>query len=148
MADIQGKDAKLYYGAAVVGAGADPSATSWTELTKARDVSLGIDVGESDASTRASSWKYSRPNLKAGGLEIELLWDNTNAGQTALRDACLNGTPISMACMDGSIAVTGSQGFVSNMNVYGFNRPEPLTDGVMLTITVKPHSEAQWYTVA
>ena len=49
--------------------------------------------------------------------------------------------------MDGDIATTGSEGFVSNFSITNFNRGEPLEEAVTVSVTAKPSSKQQWYTV-
>jgi hypothetical protein len=57
-----GMQAKLYHGAA--------GATATTELTNVKDVTLNLETGEADISTRASQgWRASVAIFKNGSVE-------------------------------------------------------------------------------
>jgi hypothetical protein len=70
---ILGKDAKLYHGAA----GSTPS----TEMSNVRDVTLTLEAGEADVTTRANSgWRATAPTLRECTCEFEMVWDPADAG--------------------------------------------------------------------
>ena len=141
-----GLDAKLYYNANTY------ASPSWTELTNVKDVSLSMDAGEADASTRGSGgWKITEATLRSASIEFEMTWDTSKAWFIALRDAYLAGTLVEMACMDGAIATSGKEGLRAGMSVTEFMRNEPLEGVVTVSVTVKPGPSADanpaWYEV-
>lgn len=145
-----GKDCKLYRSTTLLdGSSNTPATVSWTEITNVRDLTLTQTKGEADVTTRASSgFRQTLGTLIEGSVEFDMMWETADAGFTALQDAFYNGTEISMAVMDGDIAVTGAEGLASNMNVTGFTRNEPLEEGATVSVTVKPSSYTEWYTKA
>ena len=71
-----GLDAKLYF--CVAGIGGSPT---WTELTNVKNVTLSLQKGEADVTTRANSgWKATAGTLKEGSIEFEMVWDTADAG--------------------------------------------------------------------
>ena len=121
-----GSDLKLYYGAA------GQQATN--ELSIVRDVSLNLEKGEADITTRANGgWKATAGALKDGSVEIEILYDPDDAGFTALKNAYINNTAIALAILDGA----GGHGLDADFAVLNFNRNEPLEEAVTVSVTVK-----------
>lgn len=73
-----GLDAKLYY--CVAGIGGTPT---WVELTNVKNVTLNLQKGEADVTTRANNgWKATAATLKEGSIEFEMVWDPSDAGFT------------------------------------------------------------------
>ena len=127
-----GKDAKLYYGAA--------GATATNELTTARDVTLNLQKGEADATTRGNGgWKATKAALKDASVEFEMLWDDADAGFTALKNAFINDTAIALAILDGA----GGHGLDADFVLLNFSRSEPLEDMITVSVTAKPTSETR-----
>jgi len=143
-----GLDCMLYVDATPIAADADPSASTWDEVKSAKDVSLNLDAGEADVTTRGNSgWRATRATLRNAAIEFELAWDTDDTQLCELRDAYLTGAAIAIAVMDGDITVAGAEGFVANFRISAFNRNEPLEEGVTASVTAKPESEHQWYEV-
>lgn len=142
-----GMDAKLYFCAA--GIGATPT---WTELTNVKNVTLNLQKGEADVTTRANNgWKATAGTLKEGSIEFEMVWDTADAGFTALKNAYFNNSLIGLAAMDGPVATVGSQGLWADCMVIDFSRDEPLEEALSVKVTAKPTYSANppiWKTVA
>ena len=133
MSIVLGLDAKLYRNKDV------PATPDWDEITNVRDVTLNLEAGEADVSTRGSSgWRATVATLKDASLEFEMVWDPSDDDFTALRDAYLNRTGIELAAMDGDITTSGSQGLRALFAVINFTRNEPLEESLTASITVKP----------
>ena len=146
MAYKLGMDCKLYYDSTPL-AGA-PSTGTWTEMSNTKDVTLNLETGEADITTRANSgWRATAATLKDGSIEFEMLWDPNDAGFAALQTAWANSAEIALAAMDGDIITSGSQGLASNFTVTNFSRSEPLEEAVTVSVTVKPSSYTAWYAV-
>ena len=68
MAIVLGLDAKLFRGEA--------GTQATIEVTNVKDVSLTLESGEADVTTRAAQgWKLSAATLKEASLEINILYD-------------------------------------------------------------------------
>jgi hypothetical protein len=141
-----GLDAKLYY--CVAGIGATPT---WTLLGNVKNVTLNLQKGEADVTTRANNgWKATAATLKEGSIEFEMVWDPADTGFTAIKDAYFNNTLIGMAAMDGAVATTGSQGLWADCAITDFTRDEPLEDAISVKVTAKPTYSANapiWKTI-
>lgn len=129
-----GLDAKLYF--CVAGIGGTPT---WTELTNVKNVTLSLQKGEADVTTRANNgWKATAGTLKEGSIEFEMVWDTADAGFTAIKDAYFNNTILGLAVMDGGITSGGSQGLWADCMIIDFSRDEPLEDAISVKVTAKP----------
>ena len=122
-----GMQAKLYHGAA--------GATATTELSNVKDVTLNLETGESDVTTRASNgWRATIATLKNGSVEFTLIWDTEDAGFTAIKNAYFNNTAIALAVLDGE----GGSGLDADFSGTNFTRNEPLEEAITVNVTVKP----------
>jgi len=139
-----GMEAKLYFGAALIG--------PWTELKNVKDVTLNLETGEADVTTRGNAgWRATIGTLKDGSIEFEMVWDTEDAGFEAIKDAFFGNTPIAIAAMDGAIETPGSEGLQGLFSVTNFTRNEPLEEVLAVQVTLKPTYSAtppQWVVVA
>jgi len=144
-----GMEAKLYYSTTLLDDSNTPDAVSWTEQTNVKDLTLNLETGEADVTTRANSgWRATAATLKEGSIEFEMVWDSGDAGFTAIKNAWLNSAEIALAAMDGDIETAGNQGLASNFTVTNFSRAEPLEEAMTVSVTIKPSSFTDWYEVA
>lgn len=135
-----GLDAKLYFCAA--GMSGSPT---WTELTNVKDVTLNLETGEADVTTRGNAgWRANVATLKEGSIEFEMVWDTEDAGFTAIKDAYFNNAAIAFGVMDGDMATAGSQGLQADFAITNFSRNEPLEEALTVSVTAKP----TYFTVA
>ena len=140
-----GLDAKLYRNSGTY------AAPSWVEMTNVKDLTLNLESGEADVTTRGNNgWRATVATLKDGSIEFEMVWDTEDAGFTAIKDAWFNNTSIEFAIMDGDIEVAGSQGLRATFSVTKFSRSEPLEEALAVSVTAKPTYAAhapEWMTV-
>jgi hypothetical protein len=141
-----GKDAKLYFCTAGIGGAPD-----WAELVNVKNVSTNLQKGEADVTTRGNNgWKASVGTLKEGSIEFEMIWDEEDAGFTAVEEAYFNDTPLGIAVMTGPIDQAGSKGLWADCAVLDFSRDESLEEAITVKVTVKPTysvNAPQWVTV-
>ena len=72
MSVVLGLDAVLYRGAA--------GTRGTTEVTNVKDLTINLESGEADVTTRATEgWKASVATLKEGSLEFGMLYDTADA---------------------------------------------------------------------
>jgi len=142
-----GMDAKLYYKVGGVG-----GTGQWVELGNVKDVTLNLETGEADVTTRANGgWKATIGTLKNGSIEFEMVWDTQDAGFTAIQSAYFSNSKIGLAAMDGPIEQAGSQGLQADCSITTFSRKEPLEEAISVSVTAKPTYSAtapQWVTVS
>jgi hypothetical protein len=111
----------------------------WNEIKNVRDVTLSLETGEADATTRGNNgWRATVATLKDGSVEFDMVWDSADDDFTAIRDAFLNKTALELAVLDGDVAAAGSQGLRASFMVTNFSRNEPLEEAITASVTVKP----------
>jgi hypothetical protein len=127
MAIKLGMDAKAYYGEA--------GTTATTELTNIKDLTLNLETGEADVTTRGNQgWRATIATLKDGSVEFEMIWDSGDAGFTAIKTAYFTNTPISLAILDGE----NGEGLDADFSITNFSRNEPLEEALSVSVTAKP----------
>ena len=110
MAIKLGLDAKLFRGTA--------GTQGTIEVTNVKDVSLSLESGEADVTTRkAKGWKLSVATLKEASLEITILYDTEDEDFLAFKEAYFSNTPISLFVTDGD---TTAHGLDADFSVTGF----------------------------
>lgn len=133
---ILGLNAKLYRNTGTY------ETPTWTEITNVKDVTLNLEKGEADATTRGSSgWRQTVATLKDASVEFEMVWDPSDQGFQAIKDSFFNDTAIDIAVMDGPIppgAGETSQGLRAEWTVTKFSRNEPLEEVLTVSVTIKP----------
>ncbi len=117
--------------------GAAPSGL--TEMGNVRDVTLNLEEGEADVTTRANNgWRATEPTLKEGSVEFEMAYDPGDAGFTKVLGAWLNRTAVAMAILDADKDLVGTMGLWADFKVISFSKGEPLEEGQMVSVTIKP----------
>lgn len=148
MAYVLGMNCKAYYGASALDI-ADASTGSWTEMTNVKDVTINLETGEADITTRANSgWRATAATLKDGTIEFEMQWDPSDAGFTKIQTAWTNSAEVALAAMFGDIDEAGTQGLAGNFTITNFSASQPLEEASTVSVTAKPSSQTHWYTVA
>jgi predicted secreted protein len=122
-----GMHAKLYHGPA--------GARATSELPNVKDVTLNLETGEADVTTRRNQgWRAAVATLKNGSVEFEMIWDTADAGFNAIQQAWFNSTPIAFAILDGE----NGHGLDADFVVTNFTRNEPLEEAITVNVTIKP----------
>ena len=128
MAIKLGLDAKLFRGTA--------GTQGTIEVTNVKDVSLSLESGEADVTTRkAKGWKLSVATLKEASLEITILYDTEDEDFLAFKEAYFSNTPISLFVTDGD---TTAHGLDADFSDTGFTVDQPLEEAVTVKVTAKP----------
>ena len=128
MAIKLGLDAKLFRGTA--------GTQGTIEVTNVKDVSLSLESGEADVTTRkAKGWKLSVATLKEASLEITILYDTEDEDFLAFKEAYFSYTPLSLFVTDGD---TTAHGLDADFSVTGFTVDQPLEEAVTVKVTAKP----------
>ena len=109
-------------------------AGSWTELTNVKDVTLSLETGEADVTTRANSgWRATVATLKDASVEFEMVWDTGDAGFAAIKDAYLGNEVIGLQVLDGD----SGEGLQADFMITSFSRSEALEEAIMVSVTAK-----------
>ncbi len=139
MAVVLGLDAKLLRGAA--------GSTGSTEVKNVKDLTLNLESGEADVTTRATKgWRATVATLKDASLEFGILYDTADADFTAFSDAYFNNTPLALFVTDGD-----GNGLDADFSITGFSVEQPLEEALSVSVTAKPTASErapQWKTGA
>ncbi len=123
---VVGINAKLYRGAA--------GAQAATEMKNVKDVTLNLEKGEIDVTTRAAAgWRTYADGLKDASLEFEMNYDTTDSDYQALLQAFLSNTAQAFFVSDGS-----GKGLDADWVITGFNNSQPLEEATTVSVTAKP----------
>ena len=124
---------------------------TWAAIDIVRDLTLGMEKGQADVSTRGNNgWRANASTLKEGSIEFEIVWKPGDASLTALRSAFLNNTPLELLALDGPVGTLGSEGLRATCDIVSFGRNEPLEEGVTVSVVAKPTlsvNPPEWFTV-
>jgi len=123
---ILGKDGKLYFGVA--------GTTASTEMGNVRDVTLTMEAGTADVTTRANfGWRATAPTLRECTCEFEMVWDPADPGFTAIKNAFLASALIALKILDKA----GGQGPDGDFAITSFSRKEALEEAIIVSVTAK-----------
>jgi hypothetical protein len=123
---VLGMNAKLYYGTA--------GGPANTEMTNVRNVTLNLDAGEADVTTRANQgWRATAPTLRECSVEFEMVWDPADAGFAAVKNAYLTNGLIALKVLDKA----GGQGPDGDFSITSFSRSEELEEAITVSVTAK-----------
>ena len=126
MAIVRGLNAKLLRGTA--------GSTAATEVKNVKDLTLNLESGEADVTTRATGgWRASAATLKEASLEFGILYDTEDADFQAFQEAYFGNTPLSLFITDGS-----GGGLDADWSITGFTVEQPLEEAVSVSVTAKP----------
>lgn len=107
---------------------------SWIELTNTKDVTLSLEAGEADVTTRGNDgWRAVVATLKEASVEFEMVWDTADAGFDAIKDAYLAGDIIGFQILDGD----SGEGLQADFMITSFSRSEALEEAIMVSVTAK-----------
>ena len=139
---ILGKDAKIYQGTAGGALG------TLTEMSNVKDVTLNLEAGEADITTRANGgWRATAPTLRECTCEFEMVWKPGDAGFDAIKSAFLGGATIELAVLDQARETTGAQGPKGSFAITSFSRNEALAEAITVSITAKLAVFDEWVEV-
>jgi len=113
--------------------------TGLTEMGNVRDVTLNLEEGEADVTTRANDgWRATEPTLKEGSIEFEMVYDPADAGFTKILGSWLQRTVIAFAILDAAKEISGTMGLWADFKVISFSKSEALEEGQTVSVTIKP----------
>ena len=119
---------------------------SCVEVDNTKDVSLSMEAGEADTTTRANSgWRGTAATLREGSAEFDMVWKTGDTtGLDVIQAAFLASTTISAAVLTGALATADSDGPYGDWSVTNFSRSEPLEDVITVSVTLKLETFTAW----
>jgi len=141
---VLGMNAGLYQAAAGV---TDPN--SMSEVDNVRDVTLNLEAGEADITTRGNSgWRATAPTLRECTAEFQMVWKPGDAVFEAIKTAFLTSGTVALAILDQKRDVTGAQGPLGDFAVTNFSRNESLEEAILADVSVKLNNWVEWHEVS
>ena len=141
---VLGMNAGLYQGAAET---TDPA--SMTEVDNVRDVTLNMEAGEADITTRGNSgWRATAPTLRECTVEFQMVWRPGDTVFDAIKTAFLTAATVALAVLDQKVAVSGAQGPLGDFAITNFSRNESLEEAIVADVTAKLSRFEEWHEVA
>jgi len=140
---ILGMNGKVYFG--------EPAdlLAALTEMSNVKDVTVSMEAGEADVTTRANSgWWATASTLKEASMEFEMQWKPSDAGFAAVQEAFMNSSQIRMIAMSQARDVVGSEGLLGDWSITQFSRNEPLEEAQTVSVTAKLALFDSWVKVA
>lgn len=129
----RGMDGKLYRNTGTY------AAPVWQEIGNVKDLTLNLEKGEADVTTRQNAgWRATVATLKEGSIEFSMIWDTSDPGFAAIKDAWFSNSPLEMAVLDGPVTQPGSQGLRASFAVIKFGREENLEEAMNVPVSLKP----------
>ena len=111
----------------------------WVEMPNVKDLTLNLETGEADVTTRGNAgWKATLATLKDGSVEFEAIWDTEDAGFSVLEVAYFTSGFVEVAVMDGDLTLAGNEGLRATMAVTNFTRNEQLEEAITASVSMKP----------
>lgn len=112
---------------------------TWDDVPIIRDLTLTLEKGEADVTTRAGAGFRQRiGTLKDARVEFEIVWETGDADFEAYRDSWLNDTLVDCAVMDGDITTEDQQGLRAEFETFNFSRQEPIDGAVTASVNIAP----------
>ena len=140
-----GLDMDLYYN---TGTHASPV---WVLVPNVQDLKRGSSLSEAELNNRAMKIVQKEPGLEEYVFNWGMIKDETDTIYTAFRTAKDARTLMEFAFANAAIASSGTTYFRIECKFFGWDDDEPLTGGVVTSVTVKPCKSANapaWVLVA
>jgi hypothetical protein len=138
---VLGMNAKIYQGAGELSA--------MTEMSNVRDVTVTMEAGEADITTRGNSgWRATAPTLRECTAEFEMVWRPGDSGFDAVKTAFLGAGTVRLAVLTGARDAAGSEGPLGDFSITQFSRNEALEEAITVSVTAKLAAFDSWVTVA
>jgi hypothetical protein len=137
---VLGMNAKIYIGET------GDEVADMSVMDNCSDVTLSMDRGEADITTRANQgWRSMVGTLRECSVEFKQIWKPGDANFESIKDAFLNSTTVELAVLDGDKDTVGSQGPKGSFSITGFKRNEPLEEAITIDVTAKLCTYDDWY---
>lgn len=137
---IVGFEMKAYWDSA-----SNATTPTWVEIARMQDLTVTNSKGQADVSRRESDWMLFAGGQKDLSLEFAYVYRPGNAGVDTVYDALqashLNNIPMHLLIVDGATPPPSGSS-IKGLELWGvvfeFGNDEPLSEGVMVNVTIKP----------
>lgn len=140
---VLGMNAGLYQGAA-----GSTTPSSMSEVDNVRDVTLSMEAGEADITTRGNNgWRATAPTLRECTVEFQMVWKPGDTVFEAIKTAFLTAGTVALAVLDQKVGITGAQGPLGDFSITNFSRNEALEEAIVADVTAKLAVFVEWHEV-
>jgi hypothetical protein len=140
---VLGVDAGLYQGAA-----GSTTPSSMSGVDNVRDVTLSMEAGEADITTRGNSgWRATAPTLRECTVEFQMVWKPGDTVFEAIKTAFLTSGTVALAVLDQKVGISGAQGPLGDFSITNFSRNEALEEAIVADVTAKLAVFVEWHEV-
>lgn len=115
---------------------------TWSELTDVSEATINQERGEAELVARGFSEALFFSAIMRRGVDFQLVYNSGDTDYEAIKDAFHNNTLIDLAFLDGNVNTNGTQGFRAEFNIFQFNVPQPLEEGSVVDVTVRPSARS------
>ncbi|MDD4061989.1 MAG: phage tail tube protein [Kiritimatiellae bacterium] len=138
---VLGMNAGLYQGVA-----GSTAPGSMTKVDNVRDVTLQMEAGECDITTRGNGgWRATAPTIRECTVEFQMVWKPGDAVFDAIKTAFLSAGTVALAVLDQLATVSGAQGPLGDFSILNFTRNEALEEAIVADVTAKLAVFVEWY---
>lgn len=114
-------------------------APAWNEVGNIRDLTLNLEAGEADVTTRNNNgWRATMAALLDGSCDFQMVWNTGDADFQAIKTAFFAKGSIEFCIMSGPINDPESEGLRATFQVTKFTKGEPLEEAQTVDVTIKP----------
>ena len=140
---VLGMNAGLYQGPA-----GSTTPSSMSEVDNVRDVTLSMEAGEADITTRGNNgWRATVPTLRECTVEFQMVWKPGDTVFEAIKTAFLTAGTVALAVLDQKVAISGAQGPLGDFAITNFSRNEALEEAIVADVTAKLAVFVEWHEV-
>jgi len=140
---VLGMNAGLYQGAA-----GSTTPGSMSEVDNVRDVTLSMEAGEADITTRGNNgWRATAPTLRECTVEFQMVWKPGDTVFEAIKTAFLSAGTVALAVLDQKVGISGAQGPLGDFSITNFSRNEALEEAIVADVTAKLAVFVEWHEV-
>jgi hypothetical protein len=134
MAVTRGKDFYLYRNAD----SPYDNTPTWDQVVNVRDLTRNNTPALADASIRGSTFRMQVPTLLDMSIDFQMVYDPTDADQTAFENAYYTNGLIEILDLDGPITTVGSKGIRMHAQVSKYQVNEALEDVGLIDVSLVP----------
>lgn len=127
--------AKTYYGTA--------GSTAATELTNIKNQTVSLTKNEADITVRGSTWDLFLSTTKTASIDFDMVYDETDAGFNAIRNAFLNDTVLAFYF----IPYSGGSGLDADFEIMKWDEKADIKDAIIISVSLKPTYVTRYPTI-
>jgi len=145
--NIYGQECKAYHSSTALDGSSNTAAdVTRNEITGIRDVTVNLQSGTADFSSRGNGIRRSRrASIQDWEVTFQIVYDTSDTQFQALLDAYIAGNEVALLFFDGPEGTADNEGFAGNWAITSFTRNEPFETEVIVDVTVVLYDQGSNY---